>query len=196
MQISRSVSHPVFWPSLPFALADAPPSSGSSPSLNVCGGAQCSGSLARGNFTGEAKRKPPCDPEPKFMIQIRGLRSHDLARVDSRQEAGESTLRGSQGTGIHLGQTPPQEPTLPTRPSFLIDEAAGPGPSPFRQLSLANSASTGGGSEATNSASGPRLLALVHVRRQATNRHHRSRDHHPPASDSGAGADIVRREFR
>lgn len=60
--------------------------------LNVCGGAQRGGSLASGIFTGEARRKPPCDPEPEFVSQISGLRNHDLAGVDSWREARKATF--------------------------------------------------------------------------------------------------------
>lgn len=73
-------------------LGNASPSSGSSPALNVRGGAQRGGLLARGIFTGEARRKPPCDPEPEILSQISGLRNHDLAVVDSRREAREATF--------------------------------------------------------------------------------------------------------
>ena len=72
--------------------SEAAPSSGSSPAPNVCGGAQRGVSLATGSFTGEARRKPPCGPEPEILSQISGLRNHDLARVDSRREAREATF--------------------------------------------------------------------------------------------------------
>ena len=72
-------------------LGNASPSSGSSLASNVCGGAQRGGSLASGVFTGEARRKPLCDPEPEFVSQISGLRNHDLTGVDSRREAREAT---------------------------------------------------------------------------------------------------------
>ena len=69
-----------------------PPSSGSSPALNVCGGAQRDVSLATGTFTGEARRKPPSALMPEFVSQISNLRNHDRAGVDSRREAREATF--------------------------------------------------------------------------------------------------------
>jgi hypothetical protein len=83
-----------------------PPSLGSSRARSVYGGAQRGISLASGLFTGESTSKPLGQRRPENRLDIRDLRNHDLARVDSSEEASEAT-----GHGSHPGQKPPRNST-------------------------------------------------------------------------------------
>jgi hypothetical protein len=88
-----------------------PPSLGSSRARSVYGGAQRGISLASGLFTGESTSKPLGQRRPENRLDIRDLRNHDLARVDSSEEASEAT-----GHGIHPDQIHIEKPDRRTAP--------------------------------------------------------------------------------
>jgi hypothetical protein len=88
-----------------------PPSLGSSPDVSVYGGAQRGISLASGLFTGESTSKPLGWCRPKNRLDIRDLWNHDLAKVDSFEEARRATSRKPPGQPEST-HTMPQTPAL------------------------------------------------------------------------------------